>query len=112
VLTGCAEELRHRCGPWPHIGPIASGDEDVVDAERRTSIHARTGALAAAWEGAGGARACAFLGVPFLEIRGITDSADAQAATSFRLNTPPVMARVAEVLRALGACVPSVPVLP
>lgn len=108
VLTHCAEELRHRCDPWLQIGPIASGDEDVVDTERRASIRARTGALAAAWEGAGGARACAFSGVPFLEVRGITDSADAQAAASFRLNTPPVMARVAEVLRLLGACVPSV----
>ena len=44
----------------------------------------RTGALAVAWEGAGGARACHFSGIPFLEIRGITDSADSDAASDFR----------------------------
>lgn len=39
------------------FGPIASGDEDIVDADRRREIQQLTGALAVAWEGAGGARA-------------------------------------------------------
>ncbi|MFL5803310.1 MAG: acyltransferase [Roseiflexaceae bacterium] len=51
-----------------HIGAVASGDEDVIEDERRHAIFAATGALAVAWEGAGGARACAFSGVPYLEL--------------------------------------------
>lgn len=104
VLAWCGEALRQAGGAWVHIGPIASGDEDVVDPERRVSIRARTGALAVAWEGAGGARACAFSGVPFLEVRGITDGADHAAAASFRANTPAVMGRVATVICALARC--------
>jgi adenosylhomocysteine nucleosidase len=55
-----------------HFGSIASGDEDVVAVERQEELRRRTGALAVAWEGAGGARACHFSGVPFVEIRGVT----------------------------------------
>jgi adenosylhomocysteine nucleosidase len=77
------------------LGPIASGDEDVVDAGRRKSIHELTGALAVAWEGAGGARACHFSGLPFVEIRGISDGANSAAAADFALNLPRVMENVA-----------------
>lgn len=69
-----------------HTGPIAAGDEDVVDLDRRAALVARTGALAVAWEGAGGARACQFSQVPFIEIRGITDGADSTAAADFKSN--------------------------
>jgi adenosylhomocysteine nucleosidase len=61
-----------------HLGPIASGDEDVVDAGMAADLHARTGALAVAWEGAGGARACRLAKVPFLELRAVTDLANEQ----------------------------------
>lgn len=67
------------------FGPIASGDEDVIDAARRQEIHQLTGALAVAWEGAGGARACQFSGMPFVEIRGVTDNANSTAASDFAL---------------------------
>ncbi len=80
-----------------HFGPIASGDEDVVDAERRKEIHSRTGALAVAWEGAGGARACHFSGVPFIEIRGITDHANSQAPADFKVNLTSAMRHIAEL---------------
>jgi adenosylhomocysteine nucleosidase len=69
-----------------HAGIIASGDEDVVDDQRRQALQSLTGAIAVAWEGAGGARACRFSGVPFLEIRGITDSAGHSAPTDFEEN--------------------------
>jgi adenosylhomocysteine nucleosidase len=49
-------------------------------------LQSLTGAIAVAWEGAGGARACRFSGVPFLEIRGITDSAGHSAPTDFEEN--------------------------
>jgi adenosylhomocysteine nucleosidase len=81
-----------------HFGPIASGDEDVVDVERKGQLHRLTGALAVAWEGAGGARACQFSNIPFIEIRGITDGADSRAATDFEANLPDVMGNVATLI--------------
>ena len=69
-----------------HFGPIASRDEDVVETERKRVLHESTGALAVAWEGAGGARACAFSRIPFVEIRGVTDTADHNAASDFEEN--------------------------
>jgi adenosylhomocysteine nucleosidase len=81
-----------------HFGKIASGDEDIVDEDRRKEIHEFTDALAVAWEGIGGARACAFNHVPFVEIRGITDVANAEARTSFKANLERVMAHVATLI--------------
>jgi adenosylhomocysteine nucleosidase len=78
-----------------HFGPIASGDEDVIDAARRQEIHQLTGALAVAWEGAGGARACQFSGIPFVEIRGITDSANSTAAADFAMHLHRALSNVA-----------------
>jgi adenosylhomocysteine nucleosidase len=69
-----------------HFGPIASGDEDVFSKERKRAIQAQTAALAVAWEGAGGARACSFNKMPFAEIRGITDSAEQSAPEEFFAN--------------------------
>jgi adenosylhomocysteine nucleosidase len=84
-----------------HFGLIASGDEDVVGAARADEIHSATAALAVAWEGAGGARACLYAGVPFLEIRGVTDSADDAAVKNFRKNLPAAMSNVASVIARL-----------
>ena len=83
-----------------HFGPIASGDEDVVDNDRRKAIHRLTGALAVAWEGAGGARACEFHGVPFVEIRGVTDRADGEAAADFETNLRSAMRNVTALIMA------------
>lgn len=81
-----------------HYGPIASGDEDVMDDARKKELHALTGALAVAWEGAGGARACQFSDIPFVEIRGITDGANPAAATDFKANLERVMSNVATLI--------------
>ena len=81
-----------------HFGPVASGDEGIVDATRAGELHDVTGALAVAWEGAGGARAAAFSGVPYLEIRGISDYADDGAAEVWEENLPLAMENVATVL--------------
>ena len=67
-------------------GPIASGDEDIVDARRAQALGHATGAMCVAWEGAGGARAAAFSRVPFVEIRAVTDAADAEAVDSYRVH--------------------------
>jgi adenosylhomocysteine nucleosidase len=105
-------ELR-RSGPTTpatfniHFGPIARGHEDVVDAERRGEIRLLTGALAVAWEGAGGARACHFSGVPFIEIRGITDHASRQSPVDFETNLASALRHSVELLSAwarMGLC--------
>ncbi|MCC6137524.1 MAG: 5'-methylthioadenosine/S-adenosylhomocysteine nucleosidase [Bdellovibrionaceae bacterium] len=67
-----------------HLGIIASGDEDIVDNQRAKELLFATEALAVAWEGAGGARACKFLKIPYLEIRGVTDSANDTAVSDFK----------------------------
>ena len=81
-----------------HFGPIASGDEDIVDGARAEELRRTTGGLCVAWEGAGGARAASFNGLAFLEIRGITDGADADARASFHANCAVAMPNVADLL--------------
>jgi adenosylhomocysteine nucleosidase len=78
-----------------HFGIVASGDEDVIELERGAVLRQATEACAVAWEGAGGARACAFSGTPFLEIRAITDTADHQASAHFKANLQLAMANAA-----------------
>ena len=86
-----------------HFAPIASGDEGIVDARRRAEVHARTDALAVAYEGAGGARAAAFSQVPFLEVRGISDMANDDFIEHFEANLPRAMANVASIVARLAA---------
>jgi len=86
-----------------HTGIIASGDEDIISDERRKALHSATGAIAAGWEGAGGegaggARACRFSDVDYVEIRGITDSANADAAQDFERNLELAMGNLARFL--------------
>ena len=87
-----------------HFGDVASGDEDIVSVDRARALRAATGAVAVAWEGAGGARACAFSQTPYLEIRGVTDQATVDAPADFRQNLALAMRNVATLLgRWLGA---------
>ena len=83
-----------------HFGPIASGDEDVVDTIRRAQLHAETGALCVAWEGSGAARAARFNNVGFVELRVVADAADETAAASFHANLERVMPHIADLLAA------------
>jgi adenosylhomocysteine nucleosidase len=83
-----------------HFGPIASGDEDIVDTVRRAQLHTETNALCVAWEGSGAARAARFNGVGFVEIRVVTDAADETAAASFHANLDRVMPHIADLLAA------------
>lgn len=81
-----------------HFAPVASGDEDVIDPQRRTELHKETGAAAVAWEGAGGARAAAFSDLPFIEMRGITDLADQKLGDDFMENVPVAMGNIATLV--------------
>jgi len=82
-----------------HFGDVASGDEDIVAAERAQALRAATGAVAVAWEGAGGARACAFSDTAYLEVRGITDQATVEAPSDFAQNLVLAMRNIATLLR-------------
>ena len=81
-----------------HFGPIASGDEDIVNVARGEELQRSTGALVVAWEGAGGARACGFSQMPYLEIRAATDRADPNAPADFYMNVPTAMDHIAEIV--------------
>ena len=85
-----------------HFGPIASGDEDVIEVKRQEEIKNLTGAIAVAWEGAGGARACQFSDIPFVEMRGISDGADSEAPSDFEKNLPMVMENLVVVISSLS----------
>lgn len=77
---------------------IASGDEDIVDAARASELRAATGALCVAWEGSGAARVAAFNAVPFLELRAITDAANAGAADSYRRHFREALPNAADLI--------------
>ncbi len=80
------------------FGPIASGDEAIVSSARAEKLRELTDAYAVAFEGAGAARACQFSGLPFLEVRGISDAADESAPGEFEKNLPLAMKHVTTVL--------------
>jgi adenosylhomocysteine nucleosidase len=87
-----------------HFGIMAGGDEDVIEAARGAELRKSHNALAVAWEGVGGARASAFSGVPYLEIRGATDTANHEAPVVFDINLKIVMKNIALLLyRWLGS---------
>src|SRR5262245_53455417 len=83
-----------------HFGDVASGDEDIVSVDRAQALHRATGALAVAWEGAGGARACAFSATPYLELRAVTDQASVEASSHFAQNLPVAMRNIATLIAA------------
>lgn len=84
-----------------HYGPIASGDEDIIDAERVKQVQLSTGGLAVAWEGAGGARAARFYKTPYLEMRAITDFASGDVLEDFKRNIQAAMNNLGSILSRL-----------
>jgi adenosylhomocysteine nucleosidase len=81
-----------------HFGIMAGGDEDVIEVTRGAELRELHNALAVAWEGVGGARASAFSEVPYLEIRGATDTANHEAPVVFYINLKIVMKNIAYLL--------------
>ncbi len=79
-------------------GPVASGDEGIDSVARARELMDKTGGIVAAWEGAGGAKACDFAGVPYIEVRCVSDLADEDAITDYRENTPPAMSNLARYI--------------
>ena len=81
-----------------HFGAIASGDEDVIESARGQELPSLTNGIAVAWEGAGGARACRFNQTNFLELRGVTDTANHTAAADFEANLAIAMHHLAKLV--------------
>jgi adenosylhomocysteine nucleosidase len=81
-----------------HFGIMAGGDEDVIEVTRGAELRELHNALAVAWEGVGGARASAFSDVPYLEMRGATDTANHEAPVVFYINLKIVMKNIASLL--------------
>lgn len=81
-----------------HFGIMAGGDEDVIEVQRGAELRDLHNALGVAWEGVGGARAATFSGVPYLEVRGATDTANHEAPAVFDVNLKIVMSNVALLL--------------
>jgi adenosylhomocysteine nucleosidase len=81
-----------------HFGIMAGGDEDVIEVTRGAELRELHNALAVAWEGVGGARASAFSDIPYLEIRGATDTANHEAPVVFYVNLKIVMKNIAFLL--------------
>lgn len=101
ALKGVAE---HGALPFNlKFGGIASGDEGIASEKRIRELIDSTGAIVVAWEGAGGARAAQLSGVPFLEIRGISDGAGENAFEEFWANIPIAVGNVAAVVHELSA---------
>jgi adenosylhomocysteine nucleosidase len=81
-----------------HFGIVASGDEDIVDVARGQELARVTDSIAVAWEGAGGARACQFNEKRYVELRGMTDTANHQAAADFEVNLETAMHNLAQLV--------------
>lgn len=79
-------------------GSIASGDEDVLDTKRALKLRQSTLAQAVAWEGAGGARACIKLGLPYLEVRAISDHCQNINSADFKNNITLALDSIAQIL--------------
>ena len=103
ALRGVADSANLPCNL--RFGGIASGDEGIASEKRISEIVESTGAIVVAWEGAGGARAAQLSGVPFLEIRGISDGAGENALEEFWANIPIAVANVAAVVREVAGLV-------
>ena len=100
-LRGVAERGNLPCNV--RFGGIASGDEGIASEKRISEIVESTGAIVVAWEGAGGARAAQLSGIPFLEVRGISDGAGENAFEEFWANIPIAIRSVAAVVREIPA---------
>ncbi len=81
-----------------HQGPLASGDEDIIEVKRAEELYESTQALAVAWESAGGIRAAQFNNIPYFEIRGITDNARKNVASDFKKNIELTMDNIADFI--------------
>jgi adenosylhomocysteine nucleosidase len=82
----------------PKVGLVVTGDCAVLSKKRKRELAKRTRALCVEMEGAAVGQVCARNGVPFVVIRGVSDSADANALLQFAKNS----SRVARAVQSLA----------
>lgn len=91
-----------RLMPEAEVGAVVSGDCFVSDAERSLALNREFGAAACDMESAAVASVCARMGVGFIAVRKVSDSADEGAADSYReMNALSFMSPVNAVLTVL-----------
>lgn len=78
-IQTCVEELGIHC----KVGTIASGDQFVVDKDRKETIVNQFDAIACEMEGAAIGQVCYVNGVEYAVIRAISDSADDSASMDY-----------------------------
>jgi adenosylhomocysteine nucleosidase len=86
-----------------YYGPIACTDVFFIAGNQRIALQKRTDALVVAMEGAGGARACQIKGIPFIEIRVVTDQANILSLFDFLLHLNMAMKNLAQVVISLSS---------
>lgn len=84
-----------------HVIRMASGDEDIMQVERKKHLKQQNACQAVAWEGAGVARTCAFNNIPWLEIRAITDMASTSSVGEFKDHLHVSMENLAQFMTSL-----------
>jgi adenosylhomocysteine nucleosidase len=91
-------------------GVIVTGDVFLTDAARREELRRSLGASAVEMEGAAVVQVCRQLKVPCLVVRSVTDTADSQAAASYReflaTASENAAALVAAIIARLGTAFP------
>lgn len=88
------------------IGPVATGDQVIFQGQRKRWLHETFGALAVENEGAAVAQVAHCHGLPWLVLRGVSDTADGAAGFDFTslvvydedLEQSPPMVRAAQTL--------------
>ncbi|WP_414562875.1 MULTISPECIES: hypothetical protein [unclassified Anabaena] len=98
VLDAIKKLLKTELNFCVHFGSVASGDEDIVTVERGQELAQLTGCIAVAWEGVGGAKSSQFSHKYYVELRGITDTADHNAAADFEANLGTAMTNLAQLI--------------
>ncbi len=91
-------------------GILVSGDLFIASPAKREELRRELGADAVEMEGAAVAQVCYELGVPFLIIRSISDSADSNARSESSLFTPVAAQNSAALVTALVQRLGSLPV--
>ena len=76
----------HTDGPNLMIGTVVSGDRFVQDSKTLRWLQREFAALATEMEGAAVGYTCQINKVPFVIVRGLTDTADSEASEDFSSN--------------------------
>lgn len=96
-------DFRAAKGRLPRVwyGNILTGDAFIASQDKKEQIRAHFDALAVEMEGAALAQVCRHVGIPFLVVRSISDTADNQAPADFGLFAQTAAYNAAVLVRAL-----------